>query len=67
MSQYAETFPSTTGTFLNNTYVDDVPSGGDHRDQLVKFKEEATRIMEEGDFHLHKWHSNLLELRSIRD
>lgn len=54
MSQCAETFPSTTGKFLNNTYVDYVQSGGDHRDELVTFKEEATRIMEEGVFHLHK-------------
>ena len=63
MSQCAETFPSTTGKFLNNTYVDYVQSGGDHRDELVTFKEEATRSMEEGVFHLYKWHSNLLEVR----
>ena len=61
-SQYAEKFPSTTDEFLNNTYVDDVQSGGAHSDKLVKFKEEATKIMGEGGFHLHKWHSNLLEL-----
>ena len=62
VSQYTEKFPDTADALLNNTYVDDVQSGGDHSDQLIKFKEEATKIMEEGGFHLHKWHSNLSEL-----
>ena len=59
--QYTEKFPDTADALLNNTYVDDVQSGRDHSDQLNKFKE-ATKIMEEGGFHLHKWHSNLSEL-----
>jgi len=29
---------------------------------LFKFKEVATKIMGDGDFHLHKWHSNVPEL-----
>ena len=66
MSQYAEMFPSTTDELLNNTYVDDVQSDGDHSNQLMKFKEEAIKIMEEGGFHLHKWHSNLPELEECQ-
>lgn len=58
VSQYTEKFPSTTYELRNNTYVDYVQSSGDHRDELVKFKEEATRNMGGGGFHLHKRHSN---------
>ena len=61
VSQYTEKFPDTADALLNNTYVDDVQSGRDHSDQFIKFKEEATKILEEGGFHLHKWHSNLSE------
>ena len=57
VSQYADKYPSTTDELLKNTYVDDVQSGGDH-----KFKEEAIKFMEDGGFHLHKWHSNVPEL-----
>ena len=31
---------------------------------MIKFKEESTKIMGEGEFKLHKWHSNVLELNS---
>ena len=66
VSQYTEKFPDTADVLLNNTYVDDVQSGRDHSDQLIKFTEEATKIMEEGGFHLHKWHSNLSELEDCQ-
>ena len=46
--------------------MDDVQSGGDHSDQLIKFKEEVTKIVEEGGFHLHKWQSNLSELEECQ-
>ena len=35
-----------------------VQSGGEDEDKLLKFKTEATEIMKEGGFQLHKWHSN---------
>ena len=54
VSQCTEKFPYTADALLNNTYVDDVQSGGDHSDKLIKFKEESTKIMEGGGFHLHK-------------
>ena len=66
VSQCTEKFPYTADALLNNTYVDDVQSGGDHSDQLIKFKEEATKIIEEGGFNLHKWHSNLSELEECQ-
>ena len=39
--------------------MDDVQSGGDGKEELLKFKEEATQIMNEGGFQLHKWHGNI--------
>ena len=61
MSQYADKYPSTADELLKNTYVDDVQSGGDCVEELISFKKEATRIMEERGFHLHKWQSQWLE------
>ena len=49
---------------LKNTFVDDVKSGGRQKEELLKFKEEAIKIMEEGGFHLHKWHSNIPEVEA---
>ena len=62
ISQYADKYPNTTDELLKNTYVDDVQSGGNHKEELFKFKEEATKVIEDGGFHLHKWHSNVPEL-----
>ena len=49
---------------MKNTYVDDVQSGGRQKEELLKFKEEAIKIMEEGGFQLHKWHSNIPEVEA---
>ena len=38
--------------------MDDVQSGSDSIEELQKFKEEATAIMGNAGFRLHKWHSN---------
>ena len=54
VTQYAEMFPSTTDELLNNTYMDDFQSDGDHSNQLMKFKEEATKIIQDNGYL--KWH-----------
>lgn len=56
-SIYEEKCPDTVNKLLLNTYADDVQSGGDGKEELLKFKEEATEIIGEGEFQLHKWHS----------
>ena len=61
---FEEKFPETTEALLEDTYVDDIQSGGDCPNELVKFKEESTKIMGAGRFKLHKWHSNVPELNS---
>ena len=50
--------PKTVKALLEDTYVDDVQSGSDSIEELQKFKEEATAIMDKAGFRLHKWHSN---------
>ena len=62
VSQYADKYPSTADELVKNTYVDDVQSGSDCVEELISFKTETMQIMEEGGFHLHKWHSNIPEL-----
>ena len=48
VSQYADKYPRTTDELLKNTYVDDVQSGGEQHKEILAFKEESTRITEEG-------------------
>ena len=61
---FKKEFPETTEALLENTYVDDIQSGGDCSNELVKFKVESTKVMRVGGFELHKWHSNIPELNS---
>ena len=58
IDQYEVKYPQTVKDLKENTYVDDVQAVRVSLEQLVKFKEEATDIMKEGGFQLHKWHSN---------
>ena len=58
ISQYEERFPKSTKDLLENTYVDDVQSGGETTEELLEFQSESTEIMREGGFVLHKWHSH---------
>ena len=61
---FEEDFLETTKALLEDTYVDDVQSGGDCSNELVIFKEKSTKIMGTGGFELHKWHSNVPEMNS---
>ena len=58
INQYEEKYPQTVKNLKENTYVDDVQSVCNTVEELLNFKEEATNIMKEGGFKLHKWHSN---------
>ena len=57
ISQYEEKYPPTVKGLKENTYVDDIQSVYDTVEGPLKFKEEVTRVMEEGGFQLHKWHN----------
>lgn len=60
--QYEKKYPQTAEELLKNTYVDHVQSGIDAKEELLKFQQEATEILAEDGFHLHTWHSNVLEV-----
>ena len=54
----------TAQSLLEDTYVDDIQGGGDSEADTVTFKEESTKILSEGGFSLHKWHSNVEHVNS---
>ena len=67
LSQYKKKYPETIKQLMQNTYVDDVQCVADDEKLLFSFKEEGTKIMAEGGFTLHKWHSNIPALQSTVD
>ena len=62
---YNKTFKTTAQALLEDTYVDDIQGGGDVEEDAATCKEEASNIMSEGGFTLHKWHSNVEQLNSV--
>ena len=54
----------TAQALLEDTYVDDIQGGGNEVADAVTFKEESIKILSEGGFSLHKWHSNVAGLNS---
>ena len=64
ISDYEEEFTATSQSLLQDTYVDDIQGGGDAEEDAGTFKEESTKILSEGGFSLHKWHSNVKPLDS---
>ena len=64
-AHYDEAFKATAQALLEDTYVDDIQVGGDVEEDAATFKEEASNIMSEGRFTLHKWRSNVGQLNSV--
>ena len=64
LERYKGEYTDTINTLKRDTYVDDIQGGGDSIKSLQRFKVEATRIMVESGFTLHKWHSNVRALES---
>ena len=62
--QHEEEFKDTTKTLRENTYVDNIMKTGHESEELNQFKNEATEILENARFPVHKWESNLPELES---
>ena len=59
ISQYKDEYPETVESLTRNAYVDDVQFDGDCEEDLLRFKKEVTKLLSEGGFHLHEWHSNV--------
>ena len=54
----------TVQALKENTYVDNLMKTGSGVEELKKFKQEATEILESARFPVHKWESNIPELDS---
>ena len=69
LEQYKEEYTDTINALKKNTYVDDIQYGRDIIESLRRFKVEATQIMAEAGFMLHKWRSNVraLELDDVHE
>ncbi|XP_039304707.1 uncharacterized protein LOC105206576 [Solenopsis invicta] len=49
-----ENYPRTSDVIRNDFYVDDLISGGNHPDSLIRLKTELTKIFQSAGFALHK-------------
>ena len=61
--QQPEEVRETVQTLRDNTYVDNLMKTGEGLEEMKRFKSEATQILEEARFPVHKWESNLRERR----
>ena len=58
LNEYKEKYPTTVNNLLNSTYVDDVCTGAQTKEEAVKLIEETNHIMKEASLELTKWISN---------
>ena len=61
LDQQPAEFESTVNELRENTYVDNVMTTRSDCAELVKFRQEATKILEGGMFPLHKWESKAIQ------
>ena len=54
----------TVRALKENTYVDNLMQTGANDEELMRFKEESTAILESARFPVHKWESNVKFLES---
>ena len=57
-----EEYENTVESLIENTYVDNLMKTGSDITELEDFKREATTILEDAKFPVHKWESNIEEL-----
>ena len=59
LEQQPTRFEETVTALIENTYVDNIMKTGSDTDDLRKFKEESSIILEDAKFPIHKWESNI--------
>ncbi|XP_075163311.1 uncharacterized protein LOC142235943 [Haematobia irritans] len=64
---YSETYELGSRAIHNNFYMDDMLAGANSKDELRRLKLEVLKILNYGEFELHKWRSNCSEFNSTRD
>lgn len=57
-----EKYPEAAVVIANDTYVDDVISGGDDVPSVQKLQQDLSMLMQSGGFDLKKWSSNCNEI-----
>ena len=62
IDQQPEDFAETVEELRTNAYVDNLMKTGGQVEEMRKFKEETTYILEDAKFKVHKWESNIKEL-----
>ena len=65
-NQQKECYKETVEDLKQNTYVDNLMKAGNCKEELEKFKTESEIILESGKFKVHKWESDIMELKSTR-
>ena len=64
LENYSQEHSICVRELKDDTYVDDINIATDTVDETREVKEDAVKILGEGGFKLHKWHSNVAELES---
>ena len=64
LENYSQEHSICVRELKDGTYVDDINIASDTVDETRQVKEDAVKILGEGGFKLHKWHSNVAELES---
>ena len=59
LEQQPTRFEETVTALKENTYVENIMKTGSDTDDLRKFKEESSIILEDAKFPIHKWESNI--------
>ena len=62
IDQQPEDFVETVEELSTNAYVDNLMQTGGQVEEMWKFKEDTTYILEDAKFKVHKWESNIKEL-----
>ena len=64
LEQQEPGFEDTVQGLKGNTYVDNLMQTGGDLEQLAKFKDKSTSILQNAKFLVHKWESNVKRLES---
>ena len=64
LEKYSQDHPICVRELKDGTYVDDINIASDTVEETREIKEDAVKILGDGGFMLHKWHSNAAELES---
>ncbi|XP_011169928.2 uncharacterized protein LOC105202933 [Solenopsis invicta] len=54
----SDNFPKAAEVIRNQFYMDDLLTGGNTETEIIKLKEDLTKLLAKGGFRLHKWKTN---------